>query len=272
MTVELHEVTTLDGATIVLTGATSGIGRAAARLLAADAGALVLQGPEPEGDVADLLRELRDVAGARVDYVRADFTSLDDVRRAAEAIRSIAPTIDVLVNNAGVPGARSRQVTGDGFERTLQVNFLALALLTDLLVPAIAHGGRIVNVGSTTHRMTSLALDDLDLEHGYDPVRAYAQSKLAIVTYSTWLAARLPRRIGVVSISPGVISTALLHSMFGSGGASVEHGGRRIVEAITAGVPSGGYIDDGELVAASADALDTANQDALATLTRRRIS
>lgn len=262
----------LDGKTIVLTGATSGIGRAAARLLAESVGTLVVQGPEPEQNVAALLEELRAVGGARIEYVEADFTALDDVRRAAERIRSLAPAIDALVNNAGVPGARTRQLTVDGFERTLQVNFLALALLTDLLVPAIVDGGRIVNVGSTTHRMTSLALDDLDLRAGYDPVRAYAQSKLAIVTYSTWLADRLPRGIEVVSISPGVISTTLLHSMFGSGGASVEHGGRRVVEAITADVPSGSYIDDGESIPASDDALDASNQAALAALTHRRIS
>jgi NAD(P)-dependent dehydrogenase (short-subunit alcohol dehydrogenase family) len=262
----------LDGKTIVLTGATSGIGRAAARLFAAHAEVLVVHGPEHDSDVADLLNELRDSGRARVEYVCADFTRLDEVRHAADRIRAAAPPIDVLINNAGIPGPATRRLTDDGFERTLQVNFLALALLTELLIPALVNGGRIVNVGSTTHRMTSLDLDDLDLRNGYDPVRAYAQSKLAIITYSNWLSDRLPRRISTVSISPGVISTTLLHSMFGGGGAPVEHGGQRIAEAATAHVPSGSYIDDGDLVPASDDALDEHNQAALAEITIRRIS
>ncbi|APH43754.1 hypothetical protein BMW26_01380 [Microbacterium sp. 1.5R] len=262
----------LDGRTIVLTGATSGIGRAAARLFAAHAAVLVVQGPESDSDVVGLLEELREIGRARVEYIEADFTRLDEVRRAADDIRAVTPSIDILVNNAGVPGAPLRQLTDDGFERTLQVNFFALALLTERLSASIVDDGRIVNVGSTTHRMTSFDFDDPDLRDGYDPVRAYAQSKLAIVTYTTWLAERLPRGIRVVSISPGVISTTLLHSMFGAGGASVDHGGRRVVEAAAAEVPSGSYIDDGELVAASDDALDERNQKALAALTRERIS
>lgn len=260
----------ITGKTVVLTGATSGIGQAAARMLARDAGHLIIQGPERPEDVRALLDELGHAT--TVDYVSADFTSLDDVRRAAETIRSRAVSVDVLVNNAGVPGARSRTVTEDGNERTLQVNYLALVLLSELLIPAMTDGGRIVNVSSTTHRMTSLALDDLNLESGYDAVRAYAQSKLAIATYSTWLSRRLPRGISVVSISPGVISTSLLHSMFGGGGASAPHGGARICEAISADVPSGTYIDDGDIVDASDDALDADNQSGLAARTARLIS
>ncbi len=260
------------GKTIVLTGATSGIGAAAARLLAREAGRLIVQGPEPENEVADLLRELRAVGGGTVEYVQADFTSFAEVRRAAHQVIEATDAIDVLINNAGVPGSRERHLTSDGHERTIQVNYLALALWSDLLIPAMVDGGRIVNVGSTTHRMTSLALDDLDLARGYDPVRAYAQSKLAIVTYSTWLAGRLPRGISVVAISPGVISTSLLHSMFGGGGAPAEHGAMRIREAVLADVASGSYIDDGEVVAASADALDRKAQDGLAQLTARLTS
>ncbi|WP_275003516.1 SDR family NAD(P)-dependent oxidoreductase [Promicromonospora iranensis] len=258
----------IEGRTVVLTGATSGIGAAAACRLAQEADLLVVQGPEPETDVAPLLRELRAAGRARVEYVSADFASFAEVRKAARQVLGTAEGIDVLINNAGVPGSMGRQLTADGNERTIQVNYLALALWSDLLVPGMNDGGRIVNVGSTTHRMTSLALDDINLRRGYDPVRAYAQSKLAIVTYSAWLAGRLPRGISVVAISPGVISTGLLHAMFGGGGAPVAHGAQRIREAVLADVPSGTYIDDGDVVAASDDALDTTTQDRLAELTR----
>lgn len=259
----------IDGSTVVLTGATSGIGAAAARQLAREAAVLVVQGPEPAADVAPLLHELRTAGRARVEYVSADFARFADVRRAAGRVLEVAGRIDVLINNAGVPGSPGRRLTADGNERTIQVNYLALALWSDLLLPGMNDGGRIVNVSSTTHRMTSLVLDDLSLAHGYDPVRAYAQSKLAIVTYSTWLAGHLPRGIDVVAVSPGVISTSLLHSMFGGGGAPVAHGARRLREAVLADVPSGTYIDDGEVVAASDGALDEATQARLAELTRR---
>jgi NAD(P)-dependent dehydrogenase (short-subunit alcohol dehydrogenase family) len=247
----------LDGKTVVLTGATSGIGREAARLIALSARALIVQGPEPASDVEYLVKDL--AAYTDVHYVQADFTSFDQVRKAAAEIRTVAPQVDVLVNNAGVPGAPRRLTTEDGNERTLQVNYLALTVLTGELLPAIPRGGRIVNVSSTTHRMVSLHADDLNLAHGYEPVRAYAQSKLAILTYSLRLAGQLTDRgIDVIAISPGVINTGLLQAMFGAGGAPTDHGGRRIVEAIQAPVPTGTYIDDGQIVAPSDDARDPA--------------
>jgi NAD(P)-dependent dehydrogenase (short-subunit alcohol dehydrogenase family) len=161
--------------------------------LVKDVGHLIIHGPEPEQDVERLISQLRQEA--TVDDVECDFTSLADVRSAAADIRKLAGSIDVLVNNAGVPGADTRRATGDGYERTFQVNYLALVLLTEELLPVMSNAGRVVNVRSTTHRMTLLALGDLNLTSGYEPVRAYAQSKLAILTYSIWLADRLPRQI-----------------------------------------------------------------------------
>ncbi|GAB7192113.1 SDR family oxidoreductase [Kineococcus sp. NUM-3379] len=258
--------------TIVLTGATSGIGRATARRLAPTTGTLVVHGPEPAEEVDGLLWQLRRSSAGEVHYVRADFTSLLEVRAAAGAISELVPRIDALVNNAGVPGSATRSLTADGFERTWQVNHVAPALLTELLLPRLGPGSRIVNVSSTTHRMTTLSLDDPGLEHGYDPVRAYARSKLAVVASSVALAARLrERRIDVLSISPGVISTSLLHAMFGAGGRDVEHGARRLVEALDARVPTGSYIDDGELVDPSAEARDPGVRDRLTRLTAAQL-
>ncbi|WP_432523653.1 SDR family NAD(P)-dependent oxidoreductase [Kineococcus sp. SYSU DK006] len=263
-------------ASVVLTGATSGIGLAAARLLAARVQTLVLHGPEPAEQVHEQVQRLRQGARAQVHYVQADFTSLRQVTAAAHRIADLVGGpdggLDALVNNAGVPGARTRQLTADGFERTWQVNHLSPTLLTRLLLPVMGRGSRIVNVGSTTHRMATLSLDDPDLEHGYDPVRAYARSKLAIVAGSAELARRLEERgIDVVSISPGVISTSLLHAMFDTGGADVEHGARRLVEALVRPVRSGSYVDDGRVVQASAEARDPAVQERLARLTERQL-
>ncbi|MGY1855937.1 SDR family NAD(P)-dependent oxidoreductase [Modestobacter sp. SYSU DS0290] len=263
----------VDGSVIALTGATSGIGLAAARLLMRRVGVLVVQGPEQEDDVRATLDSLRAAGPAELHYVTGDFTELSTVAGTAEAmVRAAGGGLDALVDNAGVPGAPDRVLTADGNERTLQINYLAMVLLTRRVAPHLRRGGRVVTVSSTTHRMADLALTDLDLGEGYSAVQAYAQSKLAIVTWSATLARALePQGVDVVSISPGVISTGLLHAMFGAGGRDVEHGGRRIVEALEAAVPTGSYVDDGQLVPASEEARDPDVQRRLARETDRRL-
>lgn len=242
--------------TVVLTGATSGIGRAAAELLAGDTERLVLQGPEDEGAV-----------GLPGVYLPCDFTDLADVVRLAERIRGLGP-IDVLINNAGVPGAPDRVVTTDGHERTLQVNYLALVLLTELLRPALGRDARVVNLASATHSMTSLGLDDIELVRGYDPVRAYARSKLAIILFTRWWARQQPARPIAVCLNPGVIATGLLHAMFSAGGSPVERGARNILAAVDAPAEGGEYYDDGALAATSREARDARLGDALMEWTR----
>ena len=141
------------------------------------------------------------------------------------------------------------RTTGDGHERTLQVNYLAMVLLTELLEPRLADGARVVNLASATHAMAQLDLPDLELQRGYSPVRAYARSKLAIVMYTRWLAGRMPRGITAVSIQPGVIDTGLLHAMFGSIGGSVGTGADSILSALAVDARGGEYYDEGRLVA-----------------------
>lgn len=242
--------------TVVLTGATSGIGRAAAHSLSRRVDHLILHGPQADREVRPLLDELS-TSRADVDYVSGDFTSLREVQTVATRVCALAPRIDVIVNNAGVPGAPQRLLTADGIERTFQVNFVAAATLTSALIPRLAPRGRVVNVSSTTHRMASLDFRDLNLDRGYSPVRAYAQSKLAMLVHTLALAedeAMRDRR--ALAISPGVISTDLLHAMFGSAGAPLEHGARRIVEACEGGFATGTYIDDGEVIEPSDEAQD----------------
>jgi NAD(P)-dependent dehydrogenase (short-subunit alcohol dehydrogenase family) len=252
---------------VLLTGATSGIGEAAAHLLAVRTETLVVHGPEPEPDVHDLLDRLRRHATADVHYVRADFDSLDEVVALADRVRALVPRLDVLVNNAGRPGAPRRRLSRDGHEATLQTNYLAAVLLTELLLPAL-DDGRVVHVASATHEMAALELDDLDLErHPYSPVGAYARSKLGMVAHALWLA-REQHDTQVVSLSPGVISTGLLHAMFQIRGASAEHGARNVVDAATSPqVRSGQYLDDGTATAPSAVARDPAFQAGLHEVT-----
>src|SRR4051794_6678737 len=118
------EIMDLTGKAVLLTGATSGIGRATALALAPSAGLLLLHGPESEGAVTGLLDEVRrrQRPGARVVYLPADYGHLDRVPQLAEGVRSHTEQLDLLVNNAALPGSPVRTMSSDGNELTLQVN------------------------------------------------------------------------------------------------------------------------------------------------------
>lgn len=260
--------------TVVLTGATSGIGAATAALLARRTDLLVVHGPERAEQVAELLNGWR-TAGARVEYVSADFSRLDAVVRAAEQIRDLAPDgIDLLINNAAVPGAPERRLTGDGFERTLQVNALAPALLTRMLVPALAENARIVNVASSAHRVERFHFDDIDLSHGYSPVAAYARAKLAMVTWSSLLAEEeAGTSTTVVALCPGLNDTPLSAAMMGHVGGPASHGADRVLFAATApSLPSGSYLEDDRIVPPSAEVTHPDNRARLIELYVTRLT
>ncbi|GGM36149.1 SDR family NAD(P)-dependent oxidoreductase [Dactylosporangium sucinum] len=257
--------------TVVLTGATSGIGEATARRLAAISETLVVLGPEPEAP-RQVLTQIRGSGPADVRYVGADFTHLCDVVGAARSIASLVPAIDLLINNAGVPGAPQRIVTTDGFERTLQVNALAPALLTRLLLPSLAEGARIVNVGSSAHRVERFHFDDIDLAHGYSPVAAYARAKLAMVTWSSLLADELRSLpVRVVALCPGLNDTPLSAAMMGRIGGPPTRGAARVLHAAVADVPSGAYLEDDRVVLPSTDVTDPSNRERLTALYWERL-
>lgn len=236
--------------TVVLTGATSGIGRATAAALAAEAGTLVVHGPERHDDVRKMLDEFRSAMspGASLIYLPADYSDLTNVVALAEGVRRETTHVDVLINNAGRPGAPRRTSTVDHHELTLQVNYLAPVLLTTLLLDRIgARGpGRIVNVSSATHLSASLHLDDLDLaRQAYTSAGAYAHSKLALVTETCRLAGTLRgSSTEAVSVHPGVIGTRLLHAMFAIGGDPPEQAADTLLEVIGRSGDNGTYYDE----------------------------
>jgi NAD(P)-dependent dehydrogenase (short-subunit alcohol dehydrogenase family) len=259
--------------TVVLTGATSGIGAETAKLLAARTDLLVLQGPEEPESVADQLAELRRVGRAVVRYVTCDFTRLAAVARAAETIRNLTSgQIDLLINDAAVPGASERMVTVDGFERTLQVNALAPALLTRLLVPSLTEGARIVNVGSSAHRVERLHFDDIHHAHQYSAVAAYARAKLAMVTWSSLLAEEeAGTSTTVVALCPGLNDTPLSATMMGRIGGPPTVGARHVLHAATASVPSGVYLENDEVVDPSPEVTRPRNRELLTEFYWRRL-
>jgi NAD(P)-dependent dehydrogenase (short-subunit alcohol dehydrogenase family) len=260
---------------VLLTGATSGIGLATARLLAPIADTLLLQGPEPPGDVVGTIDAIRALGtGPEIHYLQADYADLGQLVALTDAVLDRTPSVDLVINNAAIAGPARRTLSADGNELTLQVNYLAPVALTELLSQrADRPPQRVVNVASATHHTATLDLSDLDLRRGYSPVTAYARAKLALVTYTCWLAAHHVRPGSeVVSLHPGVIATDLLHAMFSAGGAPPEHAARNIVDVAMRASDDGTYYDETNPAPPNPIAHDTTIQARLLVLTAARLN
>lgn len=200
----------MDGKICVVTGASSGIGRAIAVALAGLGATVVLIGRDRDRGESALADVTAAATGGQPSLELADFRSMDQVRDLAARL-STRPAIDVLVNNAGLVVGR-REVTADGFEHTIAVNHLAPFLLTNLLRPTLEASGaaRVVTVASLAHRSAMLRLDDLNSERRYLPMLAYSNSKLANVLFTRELARRLAdagSQVTANCLHPGTVAT-----------------------------------------------------------------
>ncbi len=195
------------GRTVLVTGATSGIGLETARALAG-MGACVVLGVRDAARGEAVAQEIARAGGA-AETLPIDLASFASVREAARQYLGAREALDVLVNNAGTAVAR-RELTEDGHERTWQTNFLGAYLLTRLLLPALRRTprSRVVNVGSDAHRTGRIDWENLELEKGYGAYRAYANTKLALILFTRELARREPG-IAVNVLHPGAIATRI---------------------------------------------------------------
>jgi len=198
--------------TLVITGATSGIGRATAVGLARLDSRLILVGRDA-GRAEETIAEILEATGRKdVEVVRGDFARQAEVRRVADEILARTEAIHVLVNNAGVTMMK-RTITPDGLETTFAVNHLAYFLLTGLLLPrllAAAPDARIVNVASDAHRWGALDFGDLQNEREYKAMKVYGQSKTANILFTRELAKRLAGSgVSVNALHPGAVATRL---------------------------------------------------------------
>lgn len=215
--------------TILLTGATSGLGRAVAHHLATRSGHIVLHGRN-QRLLAELADELSD-AEATVDVVRADLSDLGQVQQLAASVAELTDHLEVVVHNAGVGKGASdrRQLSADGYELRLAVNHLAPFALTWHLLPLLRTGApsRIVNVASGAQEPLDFA--DPQLEQGYSGNRAYAQSKFAMVATGFMLATMVPSEVTTVnSVHPATLMPTRM----------VEEGYGRTVDELQTGVDS----------------------------------
>jgi NAD(P)-dependent dehydrogenase (short-subunit alcohol dehydrogenase family) len=199
----------MQGKTVVITGATSGIGEVAACQLAA-AGARVVLIARDRARGAQTLQRLESIAPGRNHAAHyANLSRLAEVKRVAENIAATEPQIDVLMNNAGAIFA-TRQVTGDAVELTFATNHIAYFVLTNLLLERVkaTAGARVVCTASDAHKRAKLDFDDLTFAQGYSGFAMYGRSKLMNILFTRELARRL-QGTGVTAncLHPGFVNT-----------------------------------------------------------------
>ncbi len=216
--------------TILLTGATDGIGLETARMLARDGHDLLLHGRNPE-KLAKVAAEVAALPGAgSVERYVADLSSLDAVRSLADAVIREHESLDVLINNAGVLKA-AKTTTVSGLDLRFVVNTLAPYALTRRLLAVMSKGGRVVNLSSAAQAPVSL--EALGGRGQLADMEAYAQSKLAITMWSRQLADELgPKGPVVIAVNPAsMLGTNMVKSGFGVAGNDISIGAEILARA-----------------------------------------
>src|SRR5919197_1263276 len=222
---------------IFITGATDGLGRRVAELLAERGDDVLVHGRSPE-KVEAVAREI----GAAGGYV-ADLASLEEVRRLATEVRSEREQLHALINNAGLTEPE-RTESEDGYELGFAVNYLSHFVLTLELLPLLeaSSPARIVNVASIGQQ--EIDFDDVMLEGGYDGYRSYAQSKLAQILFTIELAERLGPASGVTvdALHPAsLMDTKLVRQSFGRSRSTVDEGAEAGIHVLDDRSGSGRY-------------------------------
>lgn len=197
----------------LVTGATSGLGLETSVQLAGLGYTVVMAGRDPKaGAAAAATASAR--SGGRCEFLQLDLGSIASVARAADELKARYPALSVLVNNAGVLALR-REETGDGVEADFAVSHLGHFELTRRLLPALQAGApsRVVSVSSVMHRKARWDWADPQLQRGWNPLRGYANAKLAVVWFTRELARRLPAGVTAVAVHPGGSATNIFRGL-----------------------------------------------------------
>jgi NAD(P)-dependent dehydrogenase (short-subunit alcohol dehydrogenase family) len=266
--------------TILITGATSGLGEELAKALAGRGATLLLHGRDPERGL-ETVRKIKEMTGSdKIQFYRADLSSLREVNELARLIIADASRLDVLINNAGVgfgKDAAKRELSQDGYELRFAVNYLAPYLLTERLTSLLKAStpARIVNVASVGQ--APLDFDNIMLKRGYSGVTAYRQSKLAMIAWTFDLAERLAGTgVTVNALHPAsLMPTKMVLEAGWQTMSSVEEGLkatlRLVIDPALENV-TGEYFDGLRLAKANVQAYGKQVRQRLAALSRELVS
>lgn len=207
----------MKGKICLISGATAGIGEAAALLLAKSGATVVGVGRNP-AKIEHSTRMIKEASGnPEVSFLQADLSSQEDIRKLAREYKERYPRLDVLVNNAGATFA-DRQESIDGLEMTFALNHLGYFLLTNLLLDILEDSApsRVINVSSSLHKMGQFDFEDIPFNKGYTRSKAYRRTKLANIAFTYELARRLSNRsVTVNAMNPGLVATNVGNSAGG---------------------------------------------------------
>ena len=206
----------MNGKVCLVTGATDGIGKVSARVLAELGAKVIIVGRNPEKS-AIVLAELRSISGnENIDLLMADLAVMQEVRDLAEQVISRYDRIDVLLNNAGGYFTK-HEITSDGLEMTFALNHMSYFLLTNKLMELLKYSApaRIVNVSSDAHYGVDMEFENLNGEQEYKAWKAYQKSKLANVLFTYELLKKVPGNITVNCLHPGFVATNFGHNIGG---------------------------------------------------------
>lgn len=214
--------------TVLITGATDGLGKITAEWFAQKGAKVLLHGRNEEKGYKILEQMKHSTGNQQLVYFNGDFSSLRSVAQLAEKIVSNDTQLDILINNAAIGGGpksqRKRETSQDGFELRWAVNYLAQVLITKKLLPIMKDGSRIINVASIGQ--SELDFDDLNMEKIYDGYLAYSRSKLALIMFTFDLSSELKDKgVLVNALHPSTLmGTNMVSDHFGSAQTTVEQG------------------------------------------------
>jgi len=210
-------VNKMTGKKILITGATSGIGKETAKALAKQGHFVIIHGRNKEKTQLVCEKMKTETCNNNIDFLTSDLLVLSDVKRMADEFKQKHDTLDVLINNAGGVFGKKREMTTEGLEKTMTLNAFAPLLLSHLLLEVLAKSSsaRVINVSSLAHKAPyKLDLSDIQLEKDYSYAKAYAHSKLYIIWLTQHLAYVLKEK-GIANITANSLEPGVAASAFG---------------------------------------------------------